>query len=66
MSSRIHLEELAEEGDGPVDEDTLAAEQRVGRTGISGPTRENRPPKPKYVRSPIAQKYFEGKLKRMP
>lgn len=66
VSSRTSLERAAKEGDGPVGEHTLVVEKRVGRIEISGPTRECRPPKPKYVRNPIAHQYYEGKLKRRP
>lgn len=65
--SQTRLEERAEEGDRPVDEIPLVMTgERLGRTGISDRIREYMPPKSKYVWSPIAHQYFEGKPKRNP
>lgn len=61
---RSPLEQAAEEGDSPVAEHARMDGNRVGWTGISGRTREGRPPKSKYVQGPIAYQYSEGKSKR--
>lgn len=53
--SRIPLEQAAIEGDRPVgNHSQISPENRVGRTGISDRIRVYKPPKSKYVRSPIA------------